>query len=263
MARFCPLFSGSSGNSYYIGSAREGVLIDAGRSAKQITGMLESCGISRAAVRAVFVTHEHTDHVAGLRVLASRNHLPVYASRGTLDALRTAGYGNGFEMNVVPEAGVAVAGMKISPFPIPHDSAECVGYRIDTADGRTAALSTDLGCLSDSVRNHIAGADLVVLESNHDVGMLENGPYPYPLKRRILSKTGHLSNDACSTELSGFIRRGSTRVVLAHLSRENNTPELAFQTALCALSMSNMKQGKDFELYVAPRENTMNRMILF
>jgi phosphoribosyl 1,2-cyclic phosphodiesterase len=264
LARFCPLFSGSSGNSYYIGSAEAGILVDAGRSARQIVGMLQSCGIDKNAVRAVFVTHEHSDHVAGLRVFASKYHLPVYASAGTLTALAGQGILNGdFDSSVISADGVSAAGMKISPFPISHDSAECVGYRIETADGRKAALSTDLGCLSDGVRSHIDGADLVVLESNHDVRMLQNGPYPYVLKRRILSDTGHLSNDACANELAEFIRKGSTRILLAHLSRENNTPELAYQTALCSLTLAGMKQGRDYELYVAPPENTVNRMILF
>lgn len=264
MARFCPLFSGSSGNSYYIGSAKEGILIDAGRSAKQITDMLNSCEIEIAAVKAIFITHEHSDHVAGLRVLASRHHIPVYASEGTLNALEAMGCVNEkVQAGTIDDHGLSIAGMKITPFPISHDSAECVGYQIETSDGRKIALSTDLGYLSDQVRNCLAGSDMVVLESNHDVGMLQNGPYPYVLKRRILSKTGHLSNDACASELESLVRGGSTRFVLAHLSLENNTPDLAFQTSLCALKLSGMKQGHDFELYVAPRANTENRTIVF
>jgi phosphoribosyl 1,2-cyclic phosphodiesterase len=264
MARFCPLFSGSSGNSYYIGSARDGILIDVGRSAKQVTDMLGTCGIDIAAIRAIFITHEHTDHISGLRVFASRHHVPVYASRGTFAALEAMGCLNDkFEPSVIDSKGVECAGMMLTPFSISHDSAECIGYRIETSDGRKIALATDLGYLSDEVRNNLFGSDMVVLESNHDVGMLENGPYPYHLKRRILSKTGHLSNDACASELDSLVRSGATRFILAHLSRENNTPDLAFQTALCALKMSGMKQGKDFELFVAPRENTDGRTIIF
>ncbi len=264
MARFCPLFSGSSGNSYYIGSANEGILIDAGRSAKQISNMLDNCQIDVEAIRGIFITHEHSDHVSGLRVFASRYHIPVYASSGTLSQLESMNcLNNKFTSKAIGSEWVTCGGMMVRAFPISHDSAECVGYRIKTKDGRQIALSTDLGYMSDDVRNNLNGADMIVLESNHDVGMLENGPYPYPLKRRILSKTGHLSNDDCSAELCGFVKSGSTRFMLAHLSKENNTPDLAYQTALCALEMSGMKQGRDFELYVAPRQNSQGRMVIF
>ena len=264
MARLCPLFSGSSGNSYYIGSAEEGILIDIGRSAKQITARLEQCGISAGAIKAVFITHEHADHIAGLRVFASRYHLPVYASAGTLSALGGMGcLSEKFPYFVIEDCGIECAGMGIRPFPLSHDSAECIGYRVVTKDGRTVALSTDLGYLSEEVRADLSGADFVVLESNHDVGMLKNGPYPYPLKRRILSDTGHLSNADCAEELCSLVKSGTTRFLLAHLSAENNTPELAYQTSLCSLNLSGFKQDKDFQLFVAPRENTSGKSILF
>lgn len=264
MARLCPLFSGSSGNSYYIGSATEGVLIDAGRSAKQICGMLEQCGIPVSAVRAVFVTHEHSDHISGLRVFASRFHLPVYASHGTLRELERLGcLSPKYTADVIEEKGMACAGMYLKPFHTPHDCAEGVGYRVETHDGRTAAVCTDLGYMPNEVRQELSGTDLVVLESNHDVGMLQNGPYPYPLKRRILSDTGHLSNETCAEELCGLAAGGTTRFMLAHLSAENNTPELAYQTSVCSLTLAGMKQEVDYRLYVAPRENITGEMILF
>lgn len=263
MARFCPLFSGSSGNCYYIGSAREGILVDAGRSARQITRALDRCGIGMSAVRGVFVTHEHSDHVAGLRVLASRFHLPVYASGGTLAALGAMGCLSPKFPSAEITGEVECAGMGITPFPIPHDSAECVGYRIALEEGRTVALSTDLGYLSDGVRQALTGADFIVLESNHDVGMLQNGPYPYPLKRRILSKTGHLSNADCAAGLTALAASGTTRFMLAHLSAENNTPALAYQTALCSLTLSGLRPGRDFQLYVAPRENDAGKVLIF
>ncbi|MDF2631893.1 MAG: fold metallo-hydrolase [Caproiciproducens sp.] len=264
MARFCPLFSGSSGNSYYIGSAGSGILIDAGRTAKQLTNMLDLCGIDINAVKAIFVTHEHSDHVKGLRVFASRCHIPVYSSPGTLNALEGMGCLDGkFPVGVIDEKGLECADMVIRTFRTSHDSAESVGYRIQTHDGRNVGFSTDLGFMSDAVRGELTGADLVVLESNHDVGMLKNGPYPYPLKQRILSDTGHLSNLACADELCGLAGKGTTRFVLAHLSSENNTPELAYQTALCSLSLAGLKEGTDYQLSVAPKENAAGKVMIF
>ena len=135
MARFCPLFSGSSGNSYYIGSANEGILIDAGRSAKQISNMLDNCQIDVEAIRGIFITHEHSDHVSGLRVFASRYHIPVYASSGTLSQLESMNcLSSKFTSEAIGSEWVTCGGMMVRAFPISHDSAECVGYRIKTKD---------------------------------------------------------------------------------------------------------------------------------
>ncbi len=256
MARFCPLFSGSSGNGYYIGSAEEGILIDAGRSAKQITEKLNACEIPQKAIQAIFVTHEHSDHVSGLRVLAGRLGVPVYASAGTMQALEHMGIlTEKFPASVLSMEGIVCAGMRIHPFHTSHDCAEGYGYCVRTADDRSVAFATDLGYFSEEVQENITGSDLVVLESNHDVGMLENGPYPYPLKRRILSNRGHLSNAACSEAAVGLVQSGTARIFLAHLSKENNTPELARETSLCALKQMGAQDGKDFLLEVVPREN--------
>lgn len=264
MARFCPLFSGSSGNSFYIGSRDAGILIDVGRSARQITKMLESCDIPLAAVKGIFITHEHTDHVKGIRVFAEKNHLPVYASAGTLNALEEAGAITAkTDCRIAQEAGTECAAMMIRPFPISHDCAEGLGYRVHTCDDRRLTFATDLGFISEQVRGELENSDLVVLESNHDVRMLENGPYPYYLKRRILSDRGHLSNEICSHMLPHLASTGTTRFVLAHLSSENNTPDLAFQTSLCALKMAGLQQQVDFELAVAPKENQTGKILLF
>ncbi len=263
MARFFPLFSGSSGNSMYIGSGDGGILIDIGMSARKTTLALERVGVDPAKLGGIFITHEHIDHVRGLRVFTKKYDIPVYASAGTLAALEESGQVDAktrlFEM---PAEGMTVpADIGVQAFHTSHDCREGLGYCVTLPDGRTAAVATDLGYLSDEVQQAIAGRDLVVLESNHDVRMLQNGSYPYPLKRRILSDIGHLSNDTCAHALPGLVEQGSTRFVLAHLSKENNIPALAYQTSLAELTMHGMRQNVDFQLSVAPRENTGGMMI--
>lgn len=264
MARFFPLSSGSSGNSVYFGSGAGGILIDAGISARRMTQTLEGAGIDPTKLGGIFLTHEHIDHVNGLRVFAKKYKLTVYGSKGTLAALEEGALVDASTPLVaIDETGVETAGgVIVRPFHTSHDCREGYGYQIDLPDGRTAALATDLGYLSEEVLQAIRGRDLVMIESNHDVRMLENGSYPYPLKRRILSDMGHLSNETCAKVLPELVKSGSTRFALAHLSKENNTPALAYQTSLAELQLQRMRPGIDFELMVAPRETTGN-MILF
>ncbi len=254
MARFCPLFSSSSGNSWYIGSGTGGILVDAGVSAKRLDTALNDAGLDVSGIHGIFITHEHTDHVSGLRVFASRHQIPVYTSRGTLEALTENGIVNGkYPASVISEQGIEVAGMKIQPFPTPHDCREGYGYVIHTADDHKVAVCTDLGEVTDVVLSAITGCELVVMESNHDVRMLENGPYPYPLKRRILSSRGHLSNDACGRVLTNLLRTGTRRFFLGHLSTKNNNPYLAKQTSLAALTEAGAVEGSDYLLQVVPK----------
>lgn len=212
MARLCPLFSGSGGNSYYIGSRSAGLLIDAGRSARQLDRMLQRCGIDPMAIQGVLITHEHSDHIAGVRVFAKKYGIPVFASQGTLLAMQPSL--EGVESWVL-EGPLQLAGMEVTPFATPHDSAQSLGFRIQTADGRQFALATDLGVVTPCVREHLLGAEFVVLESNHDREMLRNGPYPAYLKRRILAGTGHLSNGDCAAFLPELARAGAKRFLLA------------------------------------------------
>jgi phosphoribosyl 1,2-cyclic phosphodiesterase len=142
--------------------------------------------------------------------------------------------------------------MFVKPFATPHDTCDSIGFIVNTDDQRTAAIATDLGSMTDEVRTAMQGSDLVVLESNHDVAMLENSRYPNYLKKRILSETGHLSNNCCASELPMLVESGATMIFLAHLSRENNVPQLAYQTALTALAVAEMHENIDFTLNVAP-----------
>lgn len=251
MARFCSLFSSSSGNCTYIGSADGGILIDAGVSAKQIGLKLDCIGVDPFSIGAIFVTHEHSDHIKGLRVFASKYNIPVYASAGTIGELERLGVVNGrFQLNPIEDI-IFTAGMKTERFRTSHDVAESCGYIITTSDDRKIAVATDTGIVTDEMRNALAGSDLVLLESNHDIGMLRNGEYPYLLKRRILSDRGHLSNIACSEFAVELVKSGTTRLVLGHLSRENNIPELAFQTSKSALDCAGAVEYRDYLLQVA------------
>lgn len=253
MPKLCPLFSGSSGNSYYMESAGQGILIDCGRNAKQLENALRGHEIDVSRLRAIFITHEHSDHVSGLRVFAARYKLPVYASMGTIEALRQKNLVNEkVQLAPITLDGLALDDMYITPFRISHDCAEGFGYVVETADGRRTAFATDTGVVTEEIGAALTGCDTVVLESNHDVGMLQCGVYPYVLKRRILSDVGHLSNEMCARTAAELVQNGTTRLLLAHLSRENNIPELAQQASLCELESGGMKQNVDFLLSVVP-----------
>ena len=256
LARFCSLFSSSSGNATFIGSSKTGILIDAGVSAKRIKDALTARSIDPAAISAIFVTHEHSDHIKGIRVLASNFKIPVYATAGTLIGLEEADAINGkFPFHELSKSGDEVGDLFVSSFKTPHDSNESCGFRIEFPDGRKAAVATDIGCVTNDVLNGIIGCDLVMLESNHDVGMLQNGPYPYYLKRRILSDRGHLSNEDCAAVARDLVERGTARLFLGHLSAENNIPQLAYQTSLCAIEELGAKNGSDYILTVNSKEN--------
>ncbi len=221
-----------------------------------------SNGLDMRSVKAIFVTHEHTDHCQGLRVLASRYGINVYASEGTLEGLvQNNMLCDRFSADIITSK-ISIGDMLVERIDTPHDARESCAYRVTTADGKKSMVATDMGIMLPSVRKAISECTLAVVESNHDVNMLMSGPYPYSLKRRILSDRGHLSNIACADELPGFVRAGVRHLVLGHLSQDNNTPDVAFETALCSLKQAGMKQDEDFTLAVAPVE-TNGKSILF
>ena len=256
MARFCSLFSSSSGNSTFIGSAKTGILIDAGVSAKRLKQALIDREIDPASIGGIFITHEHSDHIKGMRILASTFRIPVYGSEGTITALEEIGQLTAkFPYEVIGSQGVALGDIFVKPFATPHDAAESYGYQITFPDGQKAAVATDTGHISDEIAKNFSGCQLVMLESNHDVAMLQNGPYPYHLKRRILSPQGHLSNADCAKTAVELIKKGTTRFFLGHLSEENNFPALAYQETYAELTQSGAVLSRDYLLEVNKKEN--------
>ncbi len=259
MMRYCALFSGSSGNCTYVATKAGGVLVDAGVSAKRIETALAAREIDPRSIRAVLVTHEHSDHIAGIKVLCKRYGWPVLGSVGTLDALAQGDRVSPQARLYALESGKAltIADMRVLPFATPHDSRASLGFRFDS-DGRSLALATDMGYVTPSVLESILGCQTVHIESNHDPVMLQNGPYPYSLKMRILGERGHLSNDACAAVLPRLVQAGATRIALAHLSQHNNTPRLAQETAIGALTTAGVTVGRDCLLWVAQPDSTQS-----
>ena len=255
VAVFCPLFSGSSGNCEYIGYGDSGILIDAGVSAKRIISAMSANGFNPSSVKAIFITHEHTDHICGLRVFAAKYHIPVFCSYQTKNALNTdEKIRSSLFINDFADS-IEIGGFTVNRFNTSHDCLGSSGYKITTPDCKIIAVCTDLGYVSDEVRSSLLGCNAVMLESNHDLSMLRNGPYPISLKKRIASDTGHLSNNCCAELLPELVKSGTTRIILGHLSKENNRPKLAYETAEENLSVYGFKADVDYSLQVASPEN--------
>ncbi|MBR6785987.1 MAG: MBL fold metallo-hydrolase [Clostridia bacterium] len=256
MAKFCSLYSSSSGNCTYIGTSQGGILVDIGVSAKRTCEALCGIGVDPSSIAAIFITHEHADHVNGVKVFAKKHGIKIYATAGTLAGMEEQNaLDPRIQTEVVPWSGVEAAGIFVRPFATPHDSRESSGYSVVTPDGKRISVATDIGKVTDTVMNAIHGSDLVLLESNHDVGMLQNGPYPFFLKQRILSDHGHLSNENCAKTAVKLVESGTTRLVLGHLSKENNIPSLAYETTRSAMTLAGAKEGLDYLLTVAGNLN--------
>ena len=262
MARIVPLFSGSTGNSYFIGSGKEGILIDVGRSAKQTTELLSRAQIDIDSVKGIFVTHEHSDHIRGIRVFASKNKIPVYALSSVISEMEKIGALSKVTYDEI-SGKTEIAGMEITPYETPHDSMGSCGYVIKTSDDRKISFFTDLGHITENVDNAMKNCDFAIIESNHDVNMLKSGPYPYFLKQRILSDYGHLSNEACANEVLKLSKNGTSWFLLSHLSKENNTPRKAFDTTNNLLVSEGLKQNTDYKLMVSPIVNEFGKNIIF
>lgn len=254
MAEFRPLFSGSSGNSTYIRSGNTTVLVDAGVSCKRLSAALQLAGCEPGALDAIFITHEHVDHISGLKVFLKRYQVPVYASAPTLEYLAANDFvPAGTKLIDIEDQTAVVGDIEVASFHTPHDCVCSLGYTFSMPGGVTVGVATDIGCYTPEIRRSMEGCDLVMLESNYDDALLACSSYPYHLKRRIKSDTGHLSNSVCAEAIAGLVRAGATRFVLAHLSAENNMERLAYQTTCSELNTQGMRENVDFMLSVADR----------
>ena len=263
MARVLSLGSGSSGNCFFVGDANSGVLIDVGISFKAIKAALEKYEISLDSVSAVLITHEHSDHIKGLNTILKKTEIPVYASKETCDYILEHIPESEGKLHILEVKTSVVEGKtEFYAFNVYHDSKNAVGYRIKTPDNRCVVYSTDVGHIDDSILEHLINADFNIIEANYDEGMLMcNVSYPFLLKKRISGDCGHLSNKDCAQTVCKLYKSGCRRFLLAHLSRENNTPEVALETVKNALNNEGLCENVDYEICVAPREDA--RMLIF
>ncbi len=252
--RFSPLYSGSSGNCSVVSAGRTNVLVDAGMTGRAIETALREVSLDPTKISAIVVTHEHADHIKGIGVLSRRYNIPVYANEATWRAMDPVIGGIAMKnvRTFVTGQNFYIGDLDLTPIPLSHDAAEPVGY-VFSEKAKKLVYMTDTGRVSEALRSAAADADLLFLESNHDVEMLRTGPYPYPLKKRILSDKGHLSNDAAAEFVLKLYPTGVRRVILAHLSGENNTESTAYGAVRGALSESGVAE-KDCFLTVAHRD---------
>lgn len=255
--RLCSIASGSSGNCIYVGTDTTHLLVDTGISRKKIEEGLGALELSLRDIDGILITHEHADHISGLGVVVRKQEIPIYATRGTIQRIRESG-----SLGAIPdelfqevreEERFTIKDILVSPMQISHDAAQPVAYRF-RHDRKQIGIITDLGTYNDYTVECLKGMDAVLIEANHDVRMLETGPYPYYLKQRILGSRGHLSNELSGRLLSRILHDDLKAVVLGHLSKENNLAELAYETVRVEITMAdNDFKGGDFPISVAKR----------
>ena len=245
--------SGSSGNCALVQNGDTNILIDAGISMRRIRQALSRQGLRPEDVQGILITHEHTDHISGLPMMVKHHGLPVFAPRTVANRILWSVAGvDDYLRPIAPEEPFLLGNLRITAFSTSHDTEQSVGYRIEGSG--TLGYCTDTGCVTAPMERCLIGCETVVLESNHDVDMLRTGPYPWPLKRRVLSDRGHLSNDCCAAFACNLAERGMKKLVLAHLSKENNRPSLAGNT-VCSLLRQRGHEG--VAVRVAPADGDL------
>ena len=249
------LASGSKGNATLIQAGEKFFLIDMGLSCRELNKRMKTLGVAPEELQAIFITHEHSDHIKGLETFTKKYSVPIYSSEATwisiLQRLTEIRRGNLYSMR----GEITLGEVKITNFSIPHDARDPHGYYFTGPAGEKCTYVTDTGFVTQEVFKAVEGAETLILETNHDVKMLEQGPYPYELKRRILSTLGHLSNESAG-ELLNRLKILPSQVVLAHLSQENNRPELALATVKNILAGS----GKKTNFFVASQDEVVGNI---
>jgi phosphoribosyl 1,2-cyclic phosphodiesterase len=260
---FCPLFSGSSGNASIVCAGDTRILVDCGLTGSTIVAALENVGIDPRTLDGILITHEHSDHINGAGVISRKFNLPIYANQPTWLAMEN-GLGAIAARNIrmfSTGCDFYIGDINVSPFLIPHDAAEPVGYSI-FYHGHKLTIMTDIGYARDSLHEAAEGSQMLLIESNHDVDMLKQGPYSYALKKRILGQRGHLSNDDAGLMLVKLNRLGVKRAALGHLSRENNREPLALNTVSNILKTHGIMPERDMQLYMTHRDRAAGIFVL-
>lgn len=256
--RLCSIASGSSGNCIYVGSDHTHLLVDTGVSRKRIEEGLARLGIKGEELTGVLVTHEHADHIQGLGVFSRKYEIPVYATPGTIQGIQNykslGKMPEGLYHEVQTDTDFMLGDILVHPFSISHDANEPSGYRFQQGEKRMA-VATDLGKYDAYTVGNLQNLDAVLLESNHDIHMLEVGPYPYYLKQRVMGERGHLSNEVSGRLLCDILHGNMKKVLLGHLSKENNFAELAYETVKLEITLGdNPYKGEEIPISVAKRD---------
>lgn len=264
--RFASIASGSSGNCTYVGSENTHILIDAGISGRRIEEGLKELDLKAEDLDGIFITHEHSDHIQSLGILARKYELPVYGTKETLEEIAKKSslgtYSRELLTSVCTDEDISVGDLTIRPFRVDHDAKNPVAYRVESGK-KSAAVVTDIGHYTSYVADHLKGINVLLLEANHDVRMLESGSYPYRLKQRILSRRGHLSNEACGRLLSHILHDQIKKIFLGHLSKKNNYEALAYEAVRLEISQGDTPyQAEDFSISVAKREKMSEIVVL-
>lgn len=255
--RLCSIASGSSGNCIYVGTDTTHLLVDTGISGKRTETGLNELELSLSDMDGILITHEHADHISGLGVVSRKYGIPIYATEKTIEAIKnTKSLGSiddSLFREVRSDEKLTIKDMVIHPMKVSHDAAEPVAYRFYHGSKKMGVI-TDLGCFDDYTVASLQGLDVILMEANHDVNMLQVGPYPYYLKQRILGKRGHLSNELSGRLLNSILHDKMQKIILGHLSKENNLAELAYETVRMEVTMSDSPyKGDDFPIFVANR----------